>query len=144
MPIKVLICRWMCYVRYWSCRMFVRDALSGTSGIFRGTLILILARISFNIIFWLRIWMFWWCYCTTKELIVWKNYDPVPEYIKECMYEKDNFFQHEKNHKSMLTQFQMWHHNNLMLPNRIIISLSSRKNTFGGIRRSIKSMLTQF
>ena len=28
-----------------------------------------------------------------------QKYDPVPENINECMYEEENFWQHEKKHK---------------------------------------------
>ena len=38
--------------------MFVRDAISVTSGICQGTLTLTLASIFFNMRFWLSIWIF--------------------------------------------------------------------------------------
>ena len=34
-----------------------------------------------------------------KNLWYEKKDDPVPEYIEECMYEKENFCQHDKKHK---------------------------------------------
>ena len=50
--------------------MFVRDGISGTSGMWRGTLTLAVAMICFNMRFWLQIWTFWWCCCTTREFIL--------------------------------------------------------------------------
>ena len=60
------------------------------------------------------------------------------------MYEKEKNWKHEKKDKNTLTQFQICNRNNLILMNRIIKSLSSRENTFGGIRTSIKICLHSF
>ena len=46
--------------------------------------------------------------------------------------------------KNMLTQFQVWNRNDLMIPNGSIKSLSRSENNFGSIRGSIKDMLIQF
>ena len=43
----------------------------------------------------------------------------------------------------MLTQFQMWNRNDLVLKNRIIKYLSIREDTFVCIRRRIQNTLTQ-
>ena len=45
MPMKVIICRWMCFSNVEVVEIFVRDAIPGTYGMCRGTLTPTLARI---------------------------------------------------------------------------------------------------